>query len=175
MNCFVSIRPITEADTEKIVRWRNAPSVTEHFVYRTPLTAADHLHWLHSRVQTGEVAQFIITDVLSGTEVGSVYLRDIDLQNKKCEYGIFIGEEDCRGKGIGTAAAHLALLHAFNKLGMNRVFLRVFADNLRAIKSYEKAGFRYEGTFRDDVIIDGRAYDMVFMSILKRDWEKEQG
>lgn len=168
-----SIRPITEADTDKIVKWRNAPSVVEHFIYRTPLTAEGHLNWFHNRVQTGEVAQFMITDTETGEDVGSVYLRDIDMQNKKCEYGIFIGEDSCRGKGVGTAAARLALDYAFNTLGLNRVFLRVFADNPRAIKSYEKAGFRHEGTFRDDVIIDGTAYDMVFMGILKREFEAQ--
>ncbi len=167
----VSIRPITEADTENIVKWRNSPSVVEHFIYRTPLTAEAHLNWYNNRVRTGEVAQFVITDGETGGDVGSVYLRDIDYENQKCEYGIFIGEESCRGKGIGTAAARLALDYAFGELGLNRVFLRVFADNPRAIKSYEKAGFKREGTFRDDVIIGGRAYDMVFMAILKKEWE----
>ena len=174
MNHLVSIRPITEADTAKIVRWRNAPSVMEHFIYRTPLTEEDHLNWFRNRVQTGEVAQFMIIDDEAGEEVGSVYLRDIDLQNKKCEYGIFIGEDSCRGKGIGSAAAKLALDYAFETLGLNRVFLRVFADNVRAQKSYENAGFVIEGTFRDDVLIDGRPYDMVFMGILKEDWEKRK-
>ena len=116
----------------------------------------------------------MIIDDEAGEEVGSVYLRDIDLQNKKCEYGIFIGEDSCRGKGIGSAAAKLALDYAFETLGLNRVFLRVFADNVRAQKSYENAGFMIEGTFRDDVLIDGRAYDMVFMGILKEDWEKRK-
>ena len=170
MNENVTIRPITEADTDNIIRWRNAPSVVEHFIYRTPLTAEAHLNWLHNRVETGDVAQFIIMD--GETPVGSVYLRDIDRVNRKCEYGIFIGEESCRGKGVGSAAAKLALDYAFEKLGMNRVFLRVFADNKQAIRSYEKAGFRYEGTFKDDVIIDGVPYDMVFMAILKSEWSK---
>ena len=142
MNEQVTIRPVTEADTDRIIAWRNAPSVMAHFIYRTPLTRKAHLNWLHNRVETGEVAQFVIYD--GETAVGSVYLRDIDRNNQKCEYGIFIGDEDCRGKGIGTAAAKLALAHAFEELGLNRVYLRVFADNLGAIKSYEKAGFRYE-------------------------------
>ena len=172
MDHAVTIRPVTEADTDKIVQWRNAPSVVSHFIYRTPLTREAHLNWFHSRVQTGEVAQFMIVDGETEQEVGSVYLRDIDRQNKKCEYGIFIGEDSCRGKGIGSAAAKLALDYAFGTLGLNRVFLRVFADNVRAIKSYENAGFVYEGTFRDDVIIAGRAYDMVFMGILRKEWEK---
>ena len=172
MNMNVSIRPITEADTPKIVKWRNAPSVVEHFIYRTPLTEEAHLNWFHNRVQTGDVAQFMITDTETGEEVGSVYLRDIDRDNRKCEYGIFIGEDSCRGKGIGSAAARLALDYAFGELKLNRVFLRVFADNLRAVKSYENAGFVFEGKFREDVIIDGKAYDMVFMGILRKEWEK---
>lgn len=171
MNNKVTIRKITEADTAKIVKWRNAPSVMEHFIYRTPLTEEGHLHWYRNRVLTGEVAQFMILDE-TGEGVGSVYLRDIDPVHKKCEYGIFIGEDSCRGKGIGSAAAKLALNYAFETLGLNRVFLRVFADNLRAIKSYENAGFKREGTFRDDVIIDGVPHDMVFMGILRKEWEK---
>ena len=55
---------------------------------------------------------------------------------------------------------------------MNRVFLRVFADNEIAINSYKNAGFQVEGTFRDDVMIDGVGYDMVFMAILRKDWKK---
>lgn len=170
MNEQVTIRPVTEADTDRIIAWRNAPSVMAHFIYRTPLTRKAHLNWLHNRVETGEVAQFVIYD--GETAVGSVYLRDIDRSNQKCEYGIFIGDDSCRGKGIGTAAAKLALAYAFEELQMNRVYLRVFADNTRAIKSYEKAGFRYEGTFRQDVMIDGAGEDIVFMAILREDWKK---
>ena len=172
INNNVMLRPMTEQDTDNIIKWRNAPSVMENFIYRTPFTREAHLNWYHNRVLTGDVAQFIIVDTDTNTDVGSVYLRDIDKQNQKCEFGIFIGEESCRGKGIGTKATKLILDYAFKELKLNRVFLRVFAKNERAIKSYEKAGFIHEGTFKDDVIIDNVAYDMVFMAVLKEQWEK---
>ena len=101
-----------------------------------------HLNWLHNRVETGEVAQFVIYD--GETAVGSVYLRDIDRSNQKCEYGIFIGDEDCRGKGIGTAAAKLALAYAFEQLQMNRVYLRVFADNLGAMTAWARTSYSWQ-------------------------------
>lgn len=167
-----SLRHITAADTPNIVRWRNSPSVMKNFIFRTPLTESSHDNWLKNKVETGDVVQFIITDNESGQDVGSVYLRDIDRDNRKCEYGIFIGEESARGKGIGTDAAKKALSYAFDELQMNRVFLRVFADNAAAVASYKKAGFCPEGLFRQDVIIDGTAYDMVFMSVLYADWKK---
>lgn len=168
----VTLRAMTEKDTANVVKWRNSPSVVENFIFRTPLTEEAHLNWYRNKVLKGEVAQFIIVDNESGKDVGSVYLRDIDNDNQKCEYGIFIGEESCRGKGLGTAAARLILGYAFDELKMNRVFLRVFAKNTAAINSYKHAGFKTEGVFRQDVIIDGTAYDMVFMAMLRDDWEK---
>jgi len=173
-NNGVSIRKITEDDTDNIIKWRNNPDVNINFIYRRPLTKEDHLNWLHNKVNTGMVAQFIIYSEKLGRDVGSVYLRDIDNNYRKAEYGIFIGEECARGHGIGSKAAKLILKYGFEELGLNRIFLRVFARNERAIASYKKAGFVYEGLFRQDVILDGVKEDVVFMSILREDYEKNK-
>ncbi len=170
----VSIRKITEEDTDNIIKWRNSPDVNINFIYRRPLTREDHLSWLHNKVDKGEVAQFIIHSDELEKDVGSVYLRDIDYNYQKAEYGIFIGEETARGHGIGAAAGKLILEYGFEVLNLNRIFLRVFARNERAINSYKKAGFVYEGLFRQDVIIDGVKEDVVFMSILREDYEKSK-
>ena len=153
-----SIRPITETDTDKIVKWRNAPSVMEHFIYRTPLTAEGHLNWYRSRVQTGQVAQFMITDNETGEEVGSVYLRDIDPVNKKCEYGVFIGEDSCRGKGIAKAVIYEALNRA-KDLGAKKAY--VISD----MDFYGKLGFEKEYRFsfywKKPLIVNGADYHIV--------------
>ena len=167
----ISIRPITENDTNKIIEWRNKPSVKQYFIYREPFTRESHLNWFHNRVQRGKVAQFMI--MADDDPIGSVYLRDIDDKNKKCEFGIFIGEESNCGRGFGKIASKLVINYAFNQLKLNRVFLRVFSNNIRAIKCYEKIGFKHEGLFREDVIIDGIPYDLIFMSILRKDWFKD--
>ena len=164
----ISIRFITEEDTDKIIKWRNSPSINQYFIYREPFTRESHLNWLHNKVEKGEVVQFMI--MLNDNEIGTVYLRDIDYKNKKCEFGIFIGEESNWGKGFGTIASKLAIDYAFKNLKLNRVFLRVFPSNIRAIKSYEKIGFLREGIFREDVIINEKSYDIIFMSILRKDW-----
>jgi len=165
----VKIRPITLEDTENIIKWRNNPSVRNNFIYRDVFTKETHLNWYNNRILTGDVVQFIIySDVLS-KDVGSVYLRDIDKVNQKAEFGIFIGEDDCRGLGIGTKATSLILDYGFNELGLNRIFLRVFKRNIGAIKAYKNAGFIEEGIFREDVMFDGKGEDMVYMGILKSD------
>ena len=168
MKSKIRIRAITEEDTDKIIKWRNDPSVNQYFIYRKPFTRESHLNWLHNKVLKGEAAQFII--MKDDESIGTVYLRDIDHENKKCEFGIFIGEDSNCGKGYGRLSSKLIIDYAFNILKLNKVFLRVFSTNMRAIKCYEKIGFQQEGLFREDVIIDGKPFDLIFMSILKKDW-----
>lgn len=164
----VCIRPIENRDTQNIVKWRNAPEVSQFFIDRRLLTPQGHKEWLEKRVSTGEVAQFIIE--LNEAPVGSVYLRDIDLNNQKAEYGIFIGEERALGQGVGTKAGLLCLQYGFETLKLNRIFLRVFAENQRAVRSYEKIGFSCEGIFRQEVCIKGRFHDILYMAMLHQEW-----
>jgi len=172
MNQAIRIRKIEKCDTENILRWRNCESVTRNFIYRKELTKEEHEKWLDTNIASGRAVQFIIEEVITGLPIGSVYLRDIDHTHKKAEFGIFIGEDSARGKGYGSLATRLILKYAFDEMGLNRVFLRVFSNNKSAIKCYLNAGFREEGLFREDVLIDGTFYDMMFMSILKNEWRE---
>ena len=160
----VYLRLMTYDDTENIVRWRNSDGVRKNFIYQAMFTKESHENWIHTMVETGKVVQMMICRIDSGEAIGSVYVRDIDSKHAKAEYGIFIGEPGARGKGIGTAAAKLMLTYCFEELKLHRVYLRALAENVQAIRSYEKAGFVKEGLLRDDVYIDGRFHDIVWMA-----------
>lgn len=165
----VSIRPITLDDTDDIIRWRNSDFVRNKFIYRRTITKEMHEKWLRDFVNVGSVAQFIIEH--NKEKIGSVYLRDIDNNNFKAEFGIFIGDSNNTSKGFGSEATLLILRYAFKTLKLNKVFLRVFASNFHAIKSYEKVGFIKEGIAREDVIIDSEKHDILFMSILSNEFK----
>ena len=162
----VYLRPITFEDTADIVRWRNDPDVRRFFLFREPFTPDMHNSWLVNKVMTGKVVQYIIVDRADGKSVGSVYFRDIDEKNESAEFGIFIGEACARSRGIGTETARIFTDFGFNALGLHRIFLRVLSGNEAARRSYEKAGFRTEGIFRDFVKLDGAFTDVVFMARL---------
>lgn len=162
----IYLRLMTVEDTDMIIAWRNSDAVRKNFIYQELFTREGHLNWIRTMVDTGRVVQMIICMVDSDKPVGSVYIRDIDLQHRKAEYGIFIGEESARGKGIGTQAASMMLQYCFEELKLHRVFLRAFADNMQAIRSYEKAGFVREAYLHDDVCIDGKFRDIVLMAKL---------
>lgn len=168
-NTGIYLRPMTEQDTDLIVAWRNSEGVRKHFIYQNLFTREGHLAWLHHVVEAGKAVQMIICETGTDRPLGSVYIRDIDTEHRKGEYGIFIGEDDCRGRGIGSAAAKLMIQYAFGELKLHRLFLRVYADNIRAIGSYEKAGFEREAYLKDDVFVNGVFRDMILMAVINHE------
>jgi len=164
----IYLRPMTYEDTDLIVAWRNSDAVRKNFIYQALFTRESHENWIRNKVETGEVVQMIICDLETGKPLGSVYIRDIDRHHNKAEYGIFIGEASARGRGVGTATAKLMLQYSFEEIGLHRIYLRAFADNAQAIRSYEKAGFVKEGLLKDDVCIDGVYRDIIWMASVKR-------
>lgn len=165
-NGQIYLRPITMADTDRIVAWRNQERVRRNFLYQKPFTKEGHEEWMRTQVATGRVVQFIIWEKEPDRPVGSVYFRDIDPVNKKAEYGIFIGEADATGRGIGTQAARLAVAYARDVLRLHKLMLRVFADNRAAVRSYLNAGFTQEAYLKDEVWQDGGYRDLILMAVI---------
>lgn len=138
----VYLRPMTKEDTDNIVNWRNKDFVRNNFIDRALFTHEGHLNWIKTMVDTKKVVQFIIVKKDDNKDIGSVYLRDIDYDAKTAEYGIFIGDEDALNKGFGSESAKLILKYAKEELKLNKVFLRLYKDNEKALNSYKNAGFK---------------------------------
>lgn len=167
----IYLRPITEEDTEMVLRWRNSKMVKQYFIYRKNISPEEHRNRLIAQGKAKKLHQFILCVATTDRPVGSVYLQNISATHKNAEYGIFIGEQDALGQGYGTAAAKLILQYAFKVLGLHKVYLRVLSDNGRAIRSYENAGFRVEGILRDEIFEDGVFRDVTRMSILREEFK----
>ena len=165
----IYLRPMTEEDAELIVTWRNKPELKRFFISQSDFTMEGHLKWFRSMKESGRACQMMIIDKKDDRPLGSVDIKDIDHVHHKGEYGIFIGDEAARGRGIGTEAAKLMIRYGFEQLGLHRIYLRALAGNGQAIRSYEKAGFRQEGYLKDDVCINGKYVDVVWMAIVNKE------
>jgi RimJ/RimL family protein N-acetyltransferase len=98
----------------------------------------------------------------------------LNLTHSEAWVGIGIGERGYWGKGYGTDAMKLAVQYSFLELGVQRVSLGLHAYNARALKSYEKAGFRLEGRTRQDIQREGQRFDSLWMGILRNEWLQVQ-
>lgn len=95
--------------------------------------------------------------------IGVTGLHNVDHANRRADFGIMIGEKAAWGKGYGTEATRLALEYAFVALGLHNVLLRVYAFNERAIRAYERAGFRMIGRRRECKRVGSHLYDEIYM------------
>ena len=159
----VSLRLITDNDTDLIVKWRNNERIRNNFVYRVEFTRQIHEEWLRTKVFTGQVLQMIICENKKDkAPIGSVYFKFNNSEKTEAEYGIFIGEDDAIGNGYGNETAILAVDYA-REIGIKRVILRAFCYNTSAIKSYEHAGFVKTTDLKGVECSDGQKSDMILM------------
>ncbi|MDE7274360.1 MAG: GNAT family N-acetyltransferase [Lachnospiraceae bacterium] len=162
----IYLRPITVEDTEMVVRWRNLPVVVKNFIYRKPVSCEDHENWLKNKVFKGLVHQFIVCRNEDDMPLGSIYLQNFEEENKKAEWGIYLGEEQAYGKGIGTEAAKLVLDYAFTTLGMHKVVSRVLERNKASIRMNEKAGYVREAYLKEELFLDGQYEDLILFGAI---------
>lgn len=110
-----------------------------------------------------------LTVEFDGQVVGDAGLYGIDHFNQRCEMGIALGR-DHWGKGFGQEAVQALVHYAFVYLKMNRVALKVLADDPRAVGAYRKAGFTEEGRLRNHDWGRGEFHDVLVMSIMRDEW-----
>ncbi len=118
--------------------------------------------------------EFHIRTLADDRLIGFVALHSVEWNNGVALLAIGIGEPRYRGRGYGTDALQLILRYAFQELNLYRVGLDVIASNERALHTYEKLGFRREGTMRGAVLRDGRRTDRIYMGILRDEWAESQ-
>ena len=117
---------------------------------------------------------FLIRTLEDDRLIGDIGLDSVRNGHGDTFVGIGIGEREYWGKGYGSDAMRVILRYAFTEQNLHRVSLNVFEYNPRAIRSYEKVGFKHEGRSRGVLHRAGRRWDLIFMGILRADWEAQQ-
>src|SRR4051794_15589693 len=82
---------------------------------------------------------------VDGTFIGTCGLFNADDPAQTTELGIGIGDKDYWGQGYGREAVALLADYAFRMLNRRKIWLRVWANNERAIRAYRACGFVEEG------------------------------
>lgn len=170
----VRLRAVERSDIPRFQAWLNDEEVTAGLLIYLPLSMADEEAWFEGMMKTPGDEHPLVIEIRSGEQwvpIGNCGFHAIDYRCRESEVGIFIGEKAFWNQGFGTEAMNLLLRHGFNTLNLNRIFLRVYATNPRAVHSYEKAGFVHEGRMRQAVYKHGQYIDVLLMSILLSEWQ----
>jgi len=168
----IRLRAVEREDIPTFVRWFNDPEVRRYLLMFEPMSKAKEERWFEDRQNRTDDYLFGIEAAVGDgwQHIGNVGLHRVDWISRHCTFGIVIGEREFWGKGYGTKATQAALRFAFHTLNLHRVELEVFDFNPRAMRAYDKAGFRREGIRRDALFQDGAYHDEYVMAILRSEF-----
>jgi len=168
----IYLRKMTSEDVDVYHKWRNDVEVM-----RTTSPSMDVFTWDDTNGFVNQVIlhastskSYMIVDSQTNRPIGITSLIQIDLKNRNAECIIDIGEKEYWGKGYGGEALKLLLDYVFLEMNLYRVSLRVFSFNEKAIKLYERLGFKQEGISRQFLFREGKWHDLVHMGILQQEY-----
>lgn len=165
----VNLQTLEGEDAHCVALWHNDAELKSLIMgRRLPVSLEKEREWIQLNSQS-ETA-LILGIEYEGKLIGIVRLMNIDWVDSKAELGIFIGEAEGRGQGLGQDATRTLLKYAFEILPLNKVYLRVLVDNARALRTFAKCGFRREGVLRMDYRTAHGWTDVAVMSILREEY-----
>jgi RimJ/RimL family protein N-acetyltransferase len=128
--------------------------------------------WMEKEVEELSPASYFFSmrTLAEDKLIGGLNLDVVDWPGRDAFVGLGIGETDYWSKGYGTDVMNILLRFALTEINLRRVTLTVFEYNPRAIRSYEKAGFRHEGHLRNYLNREGRRWNELYMGILREEW-----
>jgi diamine N-acetyltransferase len=172
----IRFRAVEREDLPLFVAWLNDPEVLQGLLLYLPLSLQDEENWYENMMKRPVDEHPVVIEVQQADgwlPIGNCGFINIDWRCRSGEVGIFIGEKRLWNQGYGTDAMQLLMRHGFTTLNLNRIALDVYANNLRAVRCYEKVGFVHEGCKRQAIFKDGEYVDLLQMSVLRQEWEDQ--
>jgi UDP-4-amino-4,6-dideoxy-N-acetyl-beta-L-altrosamine N-acetyltransferase len=168
---LVQLRPIQRQDLALVLEWRNSTEVRKYLLNDRPISSEEHQRWFESLVRDARKHVFMIVS-REGQPVGLAQLFDIDRENGHADWGFYIADPALRGSGMGAEAEYLVLYHAFDEVGLQRVYCHTLASNRPVLAMHERFQFRKEGVLRRHVRREGWYEDLVVMGMLREEFEQ---
>ena len=113
---------------------------------------------------------YAIADARTGTALGLASFLRIDTSHRVIEVGSIMYGPALQRSRAGTEAMYLMMRYAFDELGYRRYEWKCNALNTPSRRAALRYGFRFEGIFRQHMIIKGQNRDTAWFSILDSEW-----
>ena len=162
------LRKLEEKDAVWMLEWMHDPDINRFFAADFNSNKMESvLEFINRGEDSKNVHYACVND--EDEYLGTVSLKNIDYSAKNAEYAISFGKR-AHGTGAAFFATKEILKIAFEKLGLERVYLNVLSENIRANRFYEKFGFIYEGEFKKHINIRGELKDLKWYRMLKEEF-----
>lgn len=168
------LRRVIESDYPEIMELRGNPE-TMKFIPRPLVTtkeeALNHFKMIDEKIESNEGINWAITIKGSPKLIGIIGHYRISAENHRCEIGYMILPQH-NGKGYVTEAVDVVLEYGFNDLQMHSIEAIIDPDNIASERVLQKNGFVKEAHIVENELYEGKFWDTVIYSILKRNFRK---
>jgi aminoglycoside 6'-N-acetyltransferase len=154
----VTLRPYDRADLPALLRLVNHPAVAAWWGAYDEVALHDELT---------DDTMTVWTVLVDGSPAGVVEVtEELEPDYRHASLDIFLAA-DLHGRGLGAEALRTVLRHLFGERGHHRATIDPAVENERAIRSYERVGFKPVGIERQaERAPDGRWRDALLMDLL---------
>ena len=176
----IYLRPISLDDGATIVKWRNCKDVSSHCFDKTPITVESNAVFYKTFIETDKYKQFIVERIdeefgVSSYPIATVYLKDFDRVNHRCELCIFTSDDQEWNTESQSIAIRMLLEKAFSEYDMHKVYTFVFAANEDEVALMERSGLQKEAALKQEAIDSNGDYvDVLRMMIMAEDYKKDE-
>lgn len=169
---YLSPKGASEEEIQKFTEWMNDFEVTDYTGRSGQIvTLIGEKEYLENSARESKNRNFNIIELNENKLIGTLGLEHINWIERSAVLGIFIGDKEFRNNGYGVEAINLLLEYGFKYLNLHSIRLSLLSINERAHKCYKKCGFKDTGCSREEIFINGRYYDKLYMDILENEFE----
>jgi RimJ/RimL family protein N-acetyltransferase len=152
----IVLEPFTDKYiSSRYLSWMNDADSTRYILKAQEDTTLEDISSFAFEMMNSECDYFFAIILKSTmTHVGNVRIGAIDLYKRESKFGVLIGENIARGKGIGTEVVELVKAFCFCQIGLDKLAFPVVKEHVPAMRLYAKTGFKCLGVIDDLFIKD---------------------
>lgn len=172
---FIRLSPINpQADIAELYECSHGSDIKEQIWTYMSYGPFDNKHsmqgWLEEGAESSDPLFFTVHHHESKQQVGMVSFLNIVPDMRRLELGHIWYSPNSQRSNANTEAMYLMLCEAFDRLKYRRVEWKCDSLNERSRSAALRLGFKFEGTFRQHIIVKGRNRDTAWFSMLDSEW-----
>ena len=136
---LINYTDLTPEDSQRVLAMRNHPEIKKWMYHPQDISESEHRTFIETLKNTTNKVYFLVKR--EKTVIGTVNLTQIDDAEHSAELGLYANPFVLL-PGRGQILLQAVARYAFNERGLEYLMLDVYSDNQRAIRSYEKQGFK---------------------------------
>ncbi|MDP4125915.1 MAG: GNAT family protein [Bacillota bacterium] len=162
------VRSIEEDDIDALYNWYNDQDVNLWSSGAWPLNTLLSKDQIAAKFLDGssDTYRYAVLNEKNSL-IGSIGFKEINIPGQSATIYVVIGDKTFWGKGYGTDALITLSRFLFTQWNFHRLSLDTWDENIRAIKAYEKVGFKIEGRQRQARFVLGNYHDVILMGLLR--------